>query len=254
MGRGAKKCGGVRNGAGRLARSEGSVATRAVVVIVAAAGLAAAVWLLPIADWTIGLAERARSTGGAGVAIFVIAYIVSTVAFLPGSILTLAAGFAYGPVWGLAIASPASVAGATAAFLLGRTVLRGWAERRIGESPRVRAIDAAVARQGFTLVLLLRLSPLFPFNVLNYALSLSRVSLRTYVAASFIGMLPGTALYVYLGSLAPAAAEIASASQRGGAPRIALFAAGLVATVAVVVIGTRAAKRALTVELQRAGQ
>ena len=224
---------------------------RAILVVVIVAAIAAAVWLLPVADWTVALAERARSTGAAGVAIFVIAYIASTVAFLPGSILTLAAGFAYGPVWGLAIASPASVAGATAAFLLGRTLLRGWAERKIGESARVRAIDAAVARQGFTLVLLLRLSPLFPFNVLNYALSLSHVSLRTYVTASFIGMLPGTALYVYLGSLAPAAAELASASKDGGAPRIALYAAGLAATVAVVVIGTRAAKRALEAELEQ---
>ncbi len=212
-----------------------------------------AVWLLPVAEWTVGLAERARGTGATGVAIFTVAYIVSTVAVLPGSILTLAAGFAYGPMWGLAIASPASVAGATAAFLLGRTVLRGWAERKIGESRRVRALDAAVARQGFTLVFLLRLSPLFPFNVLNYALSLSRVSLRTYVVASFIGMLPGTALYVYLGSLAPAAAELASASERGGATRTALYAAGLAATLAVVVIGARAAKRALDAELQGAG-
>lgn len=221
-------------------------------VIVAA--IAVAAWLLPIAEWTVRLAEQARDTGAAGVAIFVMAYIVSTVALLPGSILTLAAGFAYGPVWGVAIASPASVAGATAAFLLGRTVLREWAERKIGESARVRAIDAAVARQGFTLVLLLRLSPLFPFNVLNYALSLSRVRLRTYVVASFIGMLPGTALYVYLGSLAPAAAELASGSQRGGATRIVLYAAGLAATVAVVVIGTRAAKRALDAELRAADQ
>lgn len=225
---------------------------RAVLIIVVLAAIGLAIWLLPVAEWTMRLAERARSTGGTGVAIFVAAYIVSTVALLPGSILTLAAGFAYGPVWGLVIASPASVAGATTAFLLGRTFLRDWAQRKIGESARVRALDAAVARQGFTLVLLLRLSPLFPFSVLNYALSLSRVSLRTYVLASFIGMLPATALYVYLGSLAPAAAELASASQTGGTTRLALYGAGLIATIAVVVVGTRAAKRALDAELPQA--
>lgn len=218
---------------------------RIFIVIAGIAAVVAAGWLLPVAEWTTRLAQQARQTGGTGVAVFVVVYIVSTVALLPGAILTLAAGFAYGPVWGLAVASPASVAGATSSFLLGRTLLRGWAERAAARSPRLRAIDAAVEREGFKLVVLLRLSPLFPFNVLNYALSLTRVSLGTYVLASFIGMLPGTALYVYLGSLAPAAAELSSAARGGGATRVGLYVAGLVATIAVVVIGTRAARRAL---------
>ena len=216
-----------------------------------AASFAAAIWLLPVSAWTVALAERARGTGATGVAIFVAAYIVGTILLVPGSILTLALGFAYGPVWGLVIASPASVAAATAAFLLGRTVLRGWAERRIGNSPRVRALDAAVQRRGFMLVLLLRLSPLIPFDVLNYALSLSGVSLRTFVVASFIGMLPGTALYVYLGSLAPAAAELSSAARHGGTTRTVFYAVGLAATVAVAVIAARTAKHALDEELHR---
>ena len=171
---------------------------------------------------------------------------------LPGSLLTLAAGFAYpASARGLAIASPASVAGATCAFLLGRTVLRGWAARKVAASPRARAIDAAVEREGFKLVLLLRLSPLIPFNLLNYALSVTRVRLAAYVLASFIGMLPVTALYVYLGSLAPAAAELSTASRSGGGTRTTLYVVGLLATVAVVVIVTRTARRALDVQLQR---
>ena len=218
------------------------------ILVIAAAGAA---YMLPVAEWITALAERARNTGALGVAMFFAAYVASTVAFLPGSILTLAAGFAFGPFWGLAIASPASVTGATCAFLLGRTLLRDWAAARVGESPRLRAIDAAVGREGFKIVLLLRLSPLFPFNVLNYALSLSNVRVSTYVLASFLGMLPGTALYVYLGSLAPAAAELASAGGRGGTTNTVLYIAGLVATVAAAVIGTRAARRALNTELQR---
>ncbi len=213
------------------------------------AALAAAAWFLPLADWTTRLAVHARNTGATGVMIFVAAYVISTVAVLPGAILSLAAGFAYGPVWGLAIASPASVAGATCAFLLGRTFLRGWAERTVGDSPRVRAIDAAVGREGFKLVMLLRLSPLFPFSVLNYALSLTQISLGRYVLASAIGMLPGTALYVYLGSLAPAAAQLSSAASSGGATRTALYVAGLAATIAVVVIGTRAARKAIKTDM-----
>jgi uncharacterized membrane protein YdjX (TVP38/TMEM64 family) len=159
------------------------------------------------------------------------------------------AAFAYGPVWGLAIASPASVTGATCAFLLGRTLLRDWAAQKVGASARARAIDAAVEREGLKLVLLLRLSPLFPFNLLNYVLSLTRVRPGTYILASFIGMLPATALHVYLGSLAPAAAELSSAAEGGGATRTMLYVVGLLATLAVVVIGTRAARRALDAQL-----
>ncbi len=223
--------------------------TRAFIIVTAVAGLLAAAWWLPVAAWTTRLAEQARGTGAVGVVVFVAAYVVSTVALLPGSILTLAAGFVYGPVWGLAVASPASVAGATCAFLLGRTLLRDWAAKKVRNSPRARAIDAATEHEGFKLVLLLRLSPLFPFNLLNYVLSLTRVRTGTYVLASFLGMLPGTAMYVYLGSLAPAAAEFSSASRGGGATRTTLYVVGLVATAAVVVIGTRAARRALDAQL-----
>ena len=217
---------------------------------VAIAAAAAAVWLLPLGDWTASLAERARQTGTTGVVLFFVAYIVSTVAFLPGVILTLAAGFAYGPLWGLALASPASVAGATCAFVLGRTLLRGWAERTIGQSRKARAIDAAVAQEGLKLVLLLRLSPVFPFNVLNYALSLTKISLRHYVLGSAVGMLPGTAMYAYLGSLAPAAAALSSSASPGDTTRTAVYVIGFIATIAVVVVATRAARRALRGHLE----
>lgn len=224
--------------------------TRLLLIVAVPAVLAAAAYLLPIADWTTSLVARARETGAVGVAVFFAAYVASTVALLPGSILTLAAGFAYGPLWGLAIVSPASVAGATSAFLLGRTLLHDWALRKTETSAHGRAIAQAVTREGFKLVLLLRLSPLVPFNLLNYALSATDVRLGTYVVASAIGMLPGTALYVYLGSLAPTAAQLSAAAERGAAARTALYVAGLLATVAVVVIATRAARRALDAELQ----
>ncbi len=115
--------------------------------------------------------------------------------------------------------------------------------------PRARAIDRAVGRQGFKLVLLLRLSPIVPFNLLNYALSLSSVSPGRYVLASFIGMLPGTLLYVYLGSLATTAASLGTAGAQQGSLRLVFYAAGLIATILVVVIATRAARRALAEEL-----
>lgn len=161
----------------------------------------------------------------------------------------MAAGFAYGPIRGLLVASPASVLAATTAFLLGRTVLRGWIQRKIARSPKVRAIDRAVERNSFRLILLLRLSPVIPFNMLNYALGLSKASLGRYVIASLIGMLPGTWLYVYLGSLATTAAGLGEASRAGGRERLVLTAIGLAATVAAIIFVTRAARRALEQEL-----
>jgi len=206
-------------------------------------------WFLPVRDWTIALAERIRGAGATGVFIFIAVYVVAEVALVPGSLLTMAAGFAYGPIAGLFVASPASVLAATTAFLLGRTVLRGWIQKKIARSPKTRALDRAIGRNSFKLILLLRLSPLVPFNLLNYVLGLSDVPLGRYVAASFIGMLPGTWLYLYLGSLATTAAELSNASREGRVQRIVLTVAGLVATVLAIVFITRAAKRALEEEL-----
>jgi uncharacterized membrane protein YdjX (TVP38/TMEM64 family) len=142
--------------------------------------------------------------------------------------------------------SPVSVLAATTAFLLGRTIARDWITRRLGQDPRLAAIDAAVGQSGFKIVLLLRLSPLFPFNVLNYTLGLTRVRLRDFVLGSWIGMLPGTALYVYIGSLVTSASELASDTHpSAGVEGRVLLVVGLVATLAVVVLVTRIARKAL---------
>ena len=218
--------------------------------IAAVALVIALAWVFPVRHWIVSLAERLRGMGAAGVLLFIAAYVVCTVALLPGSLLTLAAGFAYGPVRGLLIVSPASVIAATIAFLLGRTLLRSWAHQRIARVPRTRALDRALGQNSFKVILILRLSPAIPFNVLNYALGVTDASLAQYVAASFLGMLPGTWLYAYLGSLAPAATGLAEAGRGSDPQRLALSIAGLVATVVVVVLVTRAARRALEEELK----
>ncbi len=202
--------------------------------------------LLRLDQQALALAEWLRGAGVNGALAFALAYVLASVAFLPGSILTLMAGFAYGPVLGTALVSPASVAGATTAFLLGRTVARRWVVGRAARHPRFAAIDEGVGRAGFRIVALLRLSPVFPFNLLNYALGLTRVRLRDYVVASFLGMLPGTALYVYLGSLAGSASELAGGRAKpAGTAMWALYGAGFLATVAVALLVTRTARRAL---------
>jgi uncharacterized membrane protein YdjX (TVP38/TMEM64 family) len=138
-----------------------------------------------------------------------------------------------------------STLGATAAFLAGRTLVRGLIEPRIAHHPKFAAIDQAVGEQGFKIVLLTRLSPALPFNLLNYAFGLTRVRLRDYVLASWIGMFPGTAMYVYLGSAAKNLAALVAGDFEGGPAQKVLFFIGLAATVVVTVLVTRVAKRAL---------
>lgn len=203
----------------------------------------------PVAHAIAAAAEWARGAGALGVIGFAAGYIIATVLLLPGSVLTIAAGFTYGLGWGVALVVPSSLVAALLAFVIGRTLARDRIERRFGNGRKFKAVGAAVAQRGAFVVALLRLSPVFPFVALNYVLSLTKVKPSTYLAASALGMLPGTVLYVYLGSLASTAAEAASGGRSGGSLQLALLVAGLVATAAVVVIVARLARR----ELRRAG-
>jgi uncharacterized membrane protein YdjX (TVP38/TMEM64 family) len=186
-----------------------------------------------------------RGLGPAGPLIFLGIYIVATVLFLPGSILSLGAGALFGVVKGSIIVSLSSTLGATCAFLVGRYLARGWVEAKIEGNPKFEAIDASVAREGWKIVGLTRLSPAFPFNLLNYAFGITKVSLRDYVIASWVGMLPGTILYVYIGSLA---GDVATLGEGGGPTTPAqwiLRVVGLAATITVTVWLTRMARKAL---------
>lgn len=212
-------------------------------LLVAAVGVALAV--LPVKDLLAGLLDRIESVGPWGPVLLAGIYAVACVLFVPGSILTLGAGFLFGVVYGTIAVSVGSVLGATGAFLVGRTLLRTTIEKRIAAYPRFQAIDRAVGEQGFKIVLLVRLSPIFPFNLLNYAFGLTNVRPWQYVLASWIGMLPGTVMYVYLGSALKSLAEVAAGAPEGGTPQTVFFVAGLVMTVIATVVITRVARRAL---------
>src|SRR4029434_5373395 len=116
--------------------------------------------------------------------------------------LTRGAGVVFGVLRGSIIASIAAALGAASAFLVSRYLARAWVARKIERNPKFKAIDEAVAKEGWKIVILTRLSPVFPFNVMNYTFGLTRVSFWEYFFASWIGMMPGTVLYVYVGSLA----------------------------------------------------
>jgi uncharacterized membrane protein YdjX (TVP38/TMEM64 family) len=194
-------------------------------------------------DWVAGL-------GPSGVVAFVAIYVLACVFMLPGSVLTLGAGAVFGVVKGTVICSVASTLGATAAFLVGRHLARERVARRIEGNERFRAIDEAVGREGWKIVGLTRLSPVFPFNLLNYAYGITGVSLRDYFLASWIGMLPGTVMYVYLGSLAGSLANLGGHGRGRTAAQWALYVVGLLATVAVTVFVTRIARAALAAKVQ----
>ncbi len=183
--------------------------------------------------------------GLAGVAVFIGLYVLACILFIPGSILTLGAGAVYGVVRGSLIVSLASTLGATCAFLVGRHLARDRIASKIGADRRFAAIDKAVAREGAKIVGLTRLSPVFPFNLLNYAFGLTGVSVRHYVLASWLGMAPGTILYVYVGSLAGNLAAAGSGERARSPAEWALYGVGLAATVGVSVVVARIARKAL---------
>ncbi|MCC7194657.1 MAG: FAD-containing oxidoreductase [Gemmatimonadaceae bacterium] len=213
--------------------------------LVAVAVLVGALKMVHVQHYLLDLVTWIRGAGWAGMVAFAFAYVVATVFFLPGSILTLGGGFAYGIGLGTVLVWVAANVGATLAFLLGRTIARDWIATRVAGMPRFAAVDRAVGREGLKIVLLTRLSPIFPFNVLNYAFGITRVSLRDYVLGSLVGMLPGTVMYVYLGSLITSVSELAAGRTSGGAVQQAFYFGGLVATVAVTLYVTRVARRAL---------
>lgn len=218
------------------------------------AGAAAAVALVLLgrraASYIPAFAAWIDSLGTLGAAAFMAGYVVATVALVPGSLLTLAAGALFGLVRGTLLVFVAASVGATAAFLISRYVARAPVLRLYGGDPRLRAIDAAIAREGRKIVFLIRLSPVFPFNVTNYALGLTSVRLRDYVIAC-AGMLPGTVLYVYYGRLiGDVARAVSGARVERGVAYWVILVVGLVATLLVTLLITRAARRALRASVE----
>ena len=189
-------------------------------------------------EWINGL-------GAVGAIAYIALYIIATVAFLPGSIITLGGGAIFGVVLGSIYVFIGASLGATAAFLVGRYLARDWVYKKIASNEKFRKIDEGVGKEGFKIVCLTRLSPIFPFNLLNYALGVTGVSLQDYLLG-FIGMIPGTVMYVYLGSLAGEFALIGTKAQPSNATVVwTIRIMGFIATVAITVVVTRIARKAL---------
>jgi uncharacterized membrane protein YdjX (TVP38/TMEM64 family) len=219
-------------------------------VLLALAILAA--WKLPLRGWAESFIAWVQNLGPAGALLYGAVYALGAVLMIPGVALTAGAGLVYGTLIGVLIVSLASVLGATGSFLIARYFARDWFERKLQSYPKFKVIDGAVERQGFKVVLLIRLQPVLPFVLLNYALGLTQVRLRDYVIASWIGMLPATIVYVYLGSALHNISDLFSGGMARHTPAgLVLFWGGLAAGAVLLWIFTRMANKTLQQELGR---
>jgi uncharacterized membrane protein YdjX (TVP38/TMEM64 family) len=187
------------------------------------------------------LEQEVRRYGHFAPIVFVLAYAVGTVLFLPGSVLTIAGGAIFGPIWGTLWNLIGATLGATLAFLIARYLASAWVGEVAGE--RLGRLIRGVEEENWRFVAFVRLVPIFPFNVVNYAFGLTRIGLTGYVLASFICMAPGAFAYTYLGYAGQQAA-----SGQAGAIRAALLALALIATVAFLSRLIRRLKRNRLVE------
>ncbi len=206
---------------------------------------------LPIRDWLAAGVAWIEAHRTLSWAVFVLAFAAATVLLVPATLPTLVGGFVFGFPLGIVPASLGSLLGAAGAFLVGRFLARDWVKRRIERLPSFDALDSAVRTDGLKIVFLSRLSPFFPFFLLNYAFGVTGVRFRDYVLATWIGLLPALALYVYFGSLAQDLLTLTEGEFDRGPYGLALAVGGLAATVLLVVVIGRMATRVLGAHLER---
>lgn len=226
-----------KNAAARLVRIEW------IGLAVLLLGLAFALRSLPVRDSLESATLWIESLGWWAPATFLVLYVACTLLLVPRTILTVGAGFLFGPLQGLLWALLAINLGANLAFLLGRHLARGIVERRTRDRGRIQALDRAVAKDGWRIVALTRLTPVFPYSLLNYAFGLTRVRWRQFAIGSFAGMFPGTLMLVILGTFTDFAAE-RSDHPKGILVNV-LYATGVAGTLLATWVVTRFAKRAL---------
>ncbi|GIW73140.1 MAG: hypothetical protein KatS3mg102_2682 [Planctomycetota bacterium] len=231
------------HGVGAAARP---CAIRAAAVVAIAVAVVLLARVLPAGEALGRLSAWVEGLGAVAPVVFGLIYVLATVLLIPGSVLTLAAGAVFGLGLGLVVVSLASTAGAALCFLIARHVARARVARWLEHYPKVRAIDRAVGERGWKIVALLRLSPALPFNVQNYLYGLTAIGFWPCVLASWLAMLPGTLLYVYLGHAARQGLEVAAgAAAAPSTGRLVLTAVGLLATAAVTIYAAVIAYRAI---------
>src|SRR5437588_10860652 len=224
-----------------------SASEQLVAFLVILIGLLLAARFLPVQQWLRSFNDWVGKMGLAGIFIFIAVYAAATVLLAPGAILTIGAGFAFGLWKGFLAVSAGATLGAALAFLVARFIARDKVEAIAKGNEKFRKIDNAIGKQGAKLIFLLRLSPAIPFNLSNYFYGLTGVKFWPYVLVSWIGMIPGTFLYVYIGTAGKAAASVAAGGEamKHGWQYWTFMSVGLVATIMVAIWVTKIARDAL---------
>src|SRR6266446_1636862 len=234
----------MRNDVKKAGKSASEQLVASLVILI---GLLLAAQFLPVQQWLRSFNDWVGQMGLAGIFIFIAVYAAATVLLAPGVILTIGAGFAFGLWKGFLAVSAGATLGASLAFLVARFVARDKIEAMARRNTEFQRIDNAIGKQGAKLIFLLRLSPVIPFNLSNYFYGLTAVKLWPYVLASWIGMIPGTFLYVYIGTASKLAVSAAAGGEvvKHGWQYWTLISFGLAATVAVTIWVTKIARAAL---------
>src|SRR6266566_8987867 len=233
----------MRNDVKKAGKSASEQLVASLVILI---GLLLAAQFLPVQQWLRSFNDWVGQMGLAGIFIFIAVYAAATVLLAPGAILTIGAGFAFGLWKGFLAVSAAATLGAALAFLVARFIARDKIEAMARRNPKFRRIDNAIGKQGAKLIFLLRLSPVIPFNLSNYFYGLTVVKFWPYVLASWIGMMPGTFLYVYIGTAGKAAVSAAGGEAvKQGWQYWMFMSIGLVATIVVTIWVTKIAHDAL---------
>ena len=212
-------------------------------------GIITAAFFLPIKQWMIFALEWAQSMGFWGPVIVACLYAIGAVFFLPGSFMTMAAGFLFKVVLGTITVSVGSTIGACAAFMIARTFGRKWIAAKIVKNRQFTAFDHAVKFHAFKVILLTRLSPAFPFNMLNYAFGLTKIEFWKYALGSWLGMIPPTIMYTYFGSGLRSLTEIAAGRHEKGTTERLFFWLGLIVTISATLFIANLARKALKQEI-----
>ncbi len=219
------------------------------IAIVILAGLVLAWRVLPLAQWTQQFIAYVRGAGAAGYVLYIAAYVVCCVLLIPAFALTVAAGAIFGVAKGTLVVLIGATAGATAAFLLGRTVFRRYVGAKIASNEKMAAVDRAIAHEGTKIMLLMRISGFPPFTWINYALGLTGVTLGSYVWTTAVGIIPGTIAFAYAG-----AAGAAALSGKGNRIALIVTAVGAVLVISYLAkIAADAVRRAGSDRLNNPG-
>src|SRR5437764_230469 len=223
-----------------------SALARVLALIAIVVALFLAMKFLPAREWLTNFNDWVGQMGVAGIFIFIVVYAVATVLLAPGAILTIGAGFAFGLWKGFLAVSAGSTFGAALAFLVARSIARDRIEAMAKGNDRFQRIDSAIGAQGAKIIFLLRLSPVIPFNLSNYFYGLTAVKFWPYVFASWIGMMPATFLYVFIGTTGKAAVSAAGGeAMKYGWQYWTFVSLGLAATIVVIIWVTKIARDAL---------